>query len=134
MVAELSMTSENWPIEFIPDVDIVFRRVHINDLHNWRNLEKIQPNIFRSDLDGMSVNWNKYATAEQTQGNNPGKNGLIQFNVGEIRAVPEQLNVIHSPTFENRSHSSVIDITPSNKAKTRKKLSLIASWAIKPTI
>jgi hypothetical protein len=126
------MTTNEWEIEEILDDNMVFRRVHINDLINWPDLTKIQPNIFRSDPDGMSVNWNKYATAKETLGADNSKNGVIQMIVNDIGKEPEPLEVKHTPTFENRAHASVLGIVPSTKTKSRKKLASIAEWAIQP--
>jgi hypothetical protein len=134
MVDEPSINKNFWQIEVIPNQDFVFRRVHVNEGINWPDIHKIQPNIFRSDQDGMSVNWNKYATADETLGSNPTKNGVIKLEVGKIRHEPEHLDVIHTPIHSNRAHSSVIGISPSNKAKTRKKLSMLASWVIFPPV
>ena len=134
MDVEYIMNSSSWAVEFIPDLDHVFRRVHINFLVNWKYPNIVPPNIFRSDKDGMSVNWDKYSTAQQSLGLDIEKNGVAQLNVGQIRADPEHLDVKHTPTFENRSHASVLGITPSNNAKTRKKLSKIATWAIQPKV
>lgn len=82
----------------------------------------------------MSVNWNKYATADETLGQNPAKNGVIKLEVGRTRSEPEHLDVIHTPIQSNRAHSSVIGISPSNKVKTRKKLSMLATWVIFPPV
>src|SRR5271157_3771361 len=117
-------------VEDIPDEDEVFRNVHVNLLRNWAFPDKIPPNVFMSDEDGMSCDWAKYSTPQMTQerARCPEKNGVIQMNVGATRSIKfgeSALDVKHDPIEHpqpNRAHSLVIGIHPPNKAKIRSKL------------
>jgi len=57
----------------------------------------------------MSVNWDKYASAEDTKRQatkNPGDNAVISLLVGDIRTIKD-LDVKHTPEPNNRAHSDV---------------------------
>ena len=83
----------------------------------------------------MSTDWNKYSTLEQTRARgNPSLNGVIGMNVGDVRNIPP-LEVIHTPTFNNRAHTNIYGIIQENKSRTiemRVKLARIAQWLLKP--
>jgi hypothetical protein len=58
---------------------------------------------------GMSTDWSKYATPEQTRqrGAKVASNYVvIEMNVGDVRAIPDQ-RVAHDPLDDNRAHSLV---------------------------
>ena len=63
---------------------------------------------FRNRGAGMSTDWSKYATPEETRQRRrvPGDNAVVQMNVGQVRAVPGQ-SVTHTPFPENRAHTDV---------------------------
>ena len=71
---------------------------------------------------GMSTDWEKYATAEQTRhrGRQPAENyAVIELVAGEVRGVPEQ-TVVHTPNREldNRAHTDVFgEKTPEVRLK-----------------
>ena len=95
----------NWPTEEIPDTDSLFMRAH--RVH-FRDGE-LQTGVFRPQGDGMSGNWNRYATAEETKQqakNNPDDNAVVSLPVGGIRQIPD-LRVEHTPEPSNRAHSEV---------------------------
>lgn len=54
---------EQWESESIPDVDLLFMRVHKAVLSE--NGEPI-PSSFRDHGGAMSTEWNKYSTPEET--------------------------------------------------------------------
>ena len=96
-----------WPVEEIPDNDILFYRVH----RIYIRAEKLKPKVFQErgtgDEKGMSTNWNLYSTAQdvQDQAKIPSDNGVIEFSVSALRNV--DLNVNHKPLDNNRSHTNV---------------------------
>jgi hypothetical protein len=100
----------SWPREDIPAEDHLWMRVHKNDMEN----EEIFPGAFRNrpkDTGGMSTDWDKYRTAEDTRndGRVPPENyAVIRLNVGEVRKIPDQ-TVVHTPDIErqNRAHTDV---------------------------
>lgn len=119
----------NWTEETIPNVDDLYMRVHKVHIDDQGNLA---PGVFRDQGDGMSTDWNAYATPQDTQnrGKVPQDNAVIALNVGEVRAIP--LEVKHSPLLENRAHTDVIG---NKKDKypppgVRVKLLRISSWKI----
>src|SRR6266704_4421132 len=96
-----------WPIEPIPDSDNVFMRAH--RMH-FRNSE-LQPGVFRLHGDGMSVDWEKYSTPQETKNRaaKPVDNAVIGTRVGQIRGL-SGLEVQHKPEPVNRAHSNVLGL------------------------
>ena len=96
-----------WPIELIPDSDNVFMRAH---RAHFREGE-LQPGVFRQHGDGMSVDWDKYSTAQATRsrGAIPTDNAVIAARVGHIRGL-SGLDVHHKPEQSNQAHSNVIGL------------------------
>ena len=126
--------SLEWEVEHIPESDFLFRRVHLNYLDK-EDIDFIPPATFRVSGEGISVEWEKYATATESlkRAYESNKNGIIQIKTGDVRNI-EPLNVIHSPLKENRAHSNIIgleNLSKSQKIKVRFKLSQYASWVIK---
>lgn len=85
----------------------------------------------------MSTDWHKYSSAIELQNRArvPEDNGIVYFNVGEVRNAPFPLFVKHDPTltehFKNRSHSIVLDVPPrKNDIGIRLKLRDICKWEI----
>jgi hypothetical protein len=101
-----------WTEENIPDEDVLFYRVHCNDMDG----EKPKPGAFRNHPrgdpnSGMSTNWSKYCSAEQTRQNapqSPQNYAVVQLGVGKVREIPGQ-TVKHTPNIalNNRSHTDV---------------------------
>lgn len=120
-------------IEIIPDQDIVFRRVHRNHV-DGDNM--VMPVAFPTEEDGLSVNWSKYSTPENTKnesvsfGKDPSNYGVISLPVITVREIP--LRVIHSPRPHNLAHSSILDIPPRkpNDLGIRLKLRAASTWEI----
>lgn len=96
-----------WPIEEIPDIDILFYRVHKMYIKSG----ELKPKVFQErgsgDEKGMSTNWNRYSSAQEVkdQAKIPSDNRVIEFDVLKLRAI--NLNVNHKPLDTNRSHTNV---------------------------
>ena len=93
-----------WPVEEIPNADSVYMRAH----RMYFRSGGLAVGVFQAHEGGMSVNWEKYASAQETkqQAARPGDNAVIGFLVGAIRAIKD-LNVKHTPKDSNRAHSDV---------------------------
>ena len=110
-----------WEPEEIPDADVLYYRVHRNFLdENGRP----NPGAFQNrppegqpltDKDGMSTDWCRYSTAQQTleRAKNSADNIVVGMNVGVVRSIPEQ-TVEHTPIEPcpempagNRAHTDV---------------------------
>lgn len=93
-----------WQVEEIPDADSVFMRAHKDHFRDG----DLGLGVFRAQDGGMSVNWNKYASMEETkqQAKNPRVNAVVSLPVGGIRRIKE-LDVKHTPEPANRAHSEV---------------------------
>lgn len=93
-----------FPVEEIPDVDSVFMRAHKDYIRDG----DLVPGVFRAQGGGMSVNWNKYASKEETkqQSKNPANNAVMSLPVGGIRKI-QDLDVKHTPKPSNRAHSEI---------------------------
>ena len=102
-----------WPIEPIPHSDNIFMRAH---RAHFRNGE-LQPGVFRQHGEGMSVDWEKYSTSQETRNRaaKPLENAVIGASVGHIRDV-SGLDVLHKPDYEgsNRAHSNVVGLPANN--------------------
>ena len=121
-----------WPIEPIPDCDSVFMRAHSQ--HFSRSGE-LQPGVFRPHGGGMSVNWGKYASAEETRQQAtraPDENAVIKLPVSGIRQV-DPLRVEHTPTG-NRAHTDVNGIPDGGEdlVEVRVLLRRVANVVIPP--
>ncbi len=99
-----------WEAEEIPDEDFLFMRVHQNFLDDEG--EPI-PEAFRNrppKTGGMSTDWKKYSTAEETLGRarDPSANIIIELLTDAVRKIPDQ-SVVHSPDVENgnRAHTDI---------------------------
>lgn len=68
------------------------------------------PGAFRNQGEGMSTDWEKYATRRETRERapKPELNAVVQLQVGRVREVPGQ-EVEHTPDVErrNRAHTDV---------------------------
>ena len=107
----------NFPVEEIPGRHRVFHRVH----RAFMEGDEILPGAFRdSGKDPMSVDWEKYSTAEQTRqrARKPPENAVVSVRSGVIQAMPE-LKLGHEPLSDNRAHCRVYG---EKTAKVRIKL------------
>jgi hypothetical protein len=114
----------NWPVETIPDIDNLYYRIH----KMWIVGSEITPGVFRNIGRGMSADWDKYSTPEQSRqrAKMPNDNAVVELNVGDVRHIPDQ-NVEHTPSKKNRSHT---DVTGEKDEEVRIKFRRICSWAI----
>jgi hypothetical protein len=88
-----------------------------------------EPGVFRDHGNGMSSDWEKYSTPQQTRARarEPQENGVISLLTEEVRAIPG-LTTLHSPSRKNRAHAEVVGRkTP----RIRVLLSRIANWEIR---
>ena len=113
----------------IPDEDSLFLRVHKTNIVG----NKIIPGAYTIKGDGgLSTDWSQYSTPHQSlaRSKNPNDNGIVKFNVREVRAI--ELKVVHRPLEDNVAHSEIIGIPANNpnKTKTRLLLDQIAQWEI----
>ena len=109
--------------EIIPDKCSLYYRVH--ELY-YRDDELI-PGVFLERGDGMSTDWDKYSTPEQSRkrAKNPNKNGIVSFAVGKLRNL--SFNVDHAPSRSNQAHTNVKGVT----VESRLKLLDVYKWEIK---
>jgi hypothetical protein len=111
-----------WPIESIPNEDGVFMRAHRQHFANG----EVRPGVFRPQDGGMSVNWEKYASAEDTKRQatrNAQDNAVLKLSVRAIRDIPP-LKVEHTPQPNNRAHTDVNGLPLKGEECTRVRLSL----------
>ena len=117
-----------FPIEEIPDADLVFMRAHETCFRDGN----LQPGVFTSKQGpGMSVDWDKYSSKEQTRqrAKNPAKNAVISLSVGGIRKI-DKLDVAHRPEPGNQAHSEVDLPTNEELTEVRVKLRRLAQIVI----
>ena len=118
----------SFPVEEIPDADALFMRAHRNLLRDGQ----IVPGVFRAQGEGMSVDWSKYASPEETQkrARKPIDNAILALIAGEIRSAVG-LAVNHTPQPDNRAHSDVLlPQVDEDLTEARIKLGRIATLAI----
>lgn len=115
-----------WNSEAVPDQDLLFMRIH----RVWIRNGELIPGVFQNRDAGMSTDWNKYSTPEETlkRANDPSMNGVIQFVVEDVRGIPQQ-RVVHTPNRErnNRAHT---DVFGEKDTEARLKFKRISSWII----
>jgi hypothetical protein len=94
-----------FPVEEIPDANSVFMRAHKAYFRDGQ----LEPGVFTSkEGPGMSVDWDKYSSKEETQrrAKSPSDNAVISLSVRGIRAI-DALDVKHLPEADNQAHSEV---------------------------
>ncbi len=114
------MNRNRWPIEDIPDPDILFMRTH--KIHFKKDTGELKPSFFKDHGDSMSSNWNKYClTPEEARrkAKIPEENAVIQFVVGCVRSIP--LTVTHAPDYDRQDRSHT-DIKGEKTSEVRLKL------------
>jgi len=99
----------NWPVEDIPDDDSVYMRAHRMFFR-----PTLQPGVFTPHGAGMSVDWKKYSSPEDTRqrARNPDHNAVIRLPARGIRDI-NNLALEHTPEPENRAHSDVFGLVNS---------------------
>ena len=116
------------PVEEIPDSDSVFMRAHRNYMRDGA----IGRGVFTAHEGAMSVDWDKYSSAECTRERgkqSPENYAVIQMGVGGIRQIKD-LDVKHSPEVDNRAHSDVNLPENADLTEVRLKLGRIATVVI----
>lgn len=111
-------------------------KAHVGD-NNDINLQAFKPH----GDDGLSVNWDKYCTAEECltiTGKSSKTHGVGHFIVHEVRTT-ERLEVQHDPIDGNYAHSLICGIPPEKPKEPynemRKKLKRIFQiWDIAPEV
>ena len=120
----------DWPKEEIPDEDRLFRRAH----RGYCPDGELGPGIIRGLQMGMSADWNKYSTPEETRQRapKPDDNGVVQMIVGELRKVP-RVRVEHAPDLEtrNRAHAEVYGPDEKRDQEVRLKLLRLCEWVVR---
>ena len=99
-----------WPKENIPDNNCVFMRAHRQHF----SLGELGHGVFRRRKEGLSVDWDRYSTAEKTRdraNSDPNDNAVISLLVSCIRKI-QPLAVEHDPISlppekRNRAHSLI---------------------------
>ncbi len=126
-----------WPKEDIPDNASLFMRIH----KRFILAGDVGPHAFRDHARGMSVDWDKYSTPQETRNRAriASDNAVISLVAGAVRAI-EPLVVEHAPiqdnSFEeggnplkpNRAHSEVIG---EKTTEVRVKLSRTWRWQLR---
>jgi hypothetical protein len=94
-----------FPVEEIPNEAAVFMRTHKSRMKGGIP----EASAFYPHNGGMSVDWDKYATAEATlsRARKPQENAVVRMEVAAIRGIKDDLDVKHRPLPANRSHSEV---------------------------
>lgn len=123
--------TETWPVEDLPDRDNLYLRVH----RRWFGTDDaLDLGCFRNQPDertgGMSTDWSRYATPEQTRtrARSPIDNAVVALTVGDVRTIPGQ-RVEHSPTIDNRAHTDVWG-AKSHDPEVRRRYSRIARMVL----
>ncbi len=117
----------DWQPEQIPDPNRLFMRIH----ETFRKPDGTPaPGAFRNHGEGMSTDWQKYATPQETRrrAKQPEHNAVVTLHVGSVRQLPEQ-QVEHTPDVErdNRAHT---DVYGKKDEEVRIKLKRIAEIVI----
>ena len=122
--------TEEYPKENIPDEANLFYRVHKQFIIDGQLI----PGAFRSKVDGMSTDWDKYATADFSLSLSkiPEDNAILSFPVKKIRSEPF-MEVEHDPIPTNRAHSLILGVPEKGELKTKVRATLmrIFEWEIK---
>jgi hypothetical protein len=119
-----------WEIEEIPNDHRLFLRVHVNEVKSTGG--NLHPGVFREQEGSMSVDWEKYSTAEQSRNRakNPQKVGIVALIAGVVRSI-ENLKVLHEPAEDqdrkNRAHSAVYGITDASAVNPAVRKTMIRS-------
>jgi len=153
MVQDDPLKWETEPAENFLNEHLLYRGIHKNLWSKWSDIQDINPNFFMTQHapPGLSVDWSKYATPQETLTNHLKSNlyifGIVELNVGEFRFCVKEnefpLTIQHDPNKEeseieplNRAHTLIKGFTRTNTSKIRMILSRIAIWApeMKPII
>ena len=123
-----------WEVEFIPDSCCLYYRVNKklynqlikSEIRRENNFHKFPGRLFRFATGAyLSVDWSKYSNPKKSQNRakKPKDNGIIEFNVRDIRR--KTMEIYHIPSKVNRAHSGIYG----EKAKVQMTLERIAKWS-----
>lgn len=142
MAKEDPLMWEIEPFKNFLDVHFFYRAVHKILWMKWPDLNKIYTNFFAFNqvINGLSVDWSKYATPDDTLDRRMEpkltSNGIIEIAIGKLRKNLKEnhfpITIQHNPIREqpiNRAHSLLNGINNINKATIKRELSRIAQWA-----
>ena len=117
------------PTETVPDDARLFMRVH--DQHIDK-AGKLRPGVFRDQGAGMSTDWSKYSSAEdsRSRARKPFENGVISIAAGDTRRV-RGLTVEHTPYNAEPPHARHVDVCGEKDEEVRMRLLELAGWEIK---
>lgn len=118
----------DWQSEYIPDSDHLFMRVPIR---TFARDGVLSAGAFKNHGEGMSTDWDKYATAAATRARGrmpPEEYWVVGMNVGAVREVPGQ-TVHHPPLPDNRAHT---DVRGEKDEEVRVKLRRLSLVVIPP--
>ena len=121
-----------WPVEQIPNQDLLFFRIHKTFVVDG----DLKPKVFQErgsdDSKSMSTDWNRYSSPRECveRARIPADNGAISFIVGDLRNIT--LNVNHAPLKDNRSHTDVNGLPNDLRdVELRLKMLDLFQWEIK---
>ncbi len=119
MCASLSL---KWQVEFIPDSDKNYRRVH----SSYFRENQLTAGAFSHTNGSMSTDWSKYSTPKDSlnRAKFPLKNGVVSLVTADLRSI--NLQVIHAPSQENQAHTNVFKVDE----EVRLKLLDMFTWEI----
>ncbi len=129
-----------WEPESIPDASQVFRLIPAHMVKKGSRIPS--ESMFVPDADGLSVDWDKYSTPEESlvrtgltfrfqseEFKDPARFLVFQLHVEQVRKLEGILAVNHTPVFHgnpppagrpnNRSHSSIIGSDEEVRLKLR---------------
>ena len=108
-------------VESIPDTDSLFRWVPANRI-NAKG--RPSPGAFKELRGGMSTDWSKYSTPEESRARSPlpSTTGIARLAVGAVRGL--NLTVTHAPRSWDEAHTNVTGI--GEDAEVRLKLADLA--------
>jgi hypothetical protein len=115
-----------WAAEVIPDQARTYMRAH----QKYFRDDALQPGVFKAHDGGMSVDWEKYSTPEESRqrAKEPLRNAVICLIVEGIRDI-ENLEVQHSPDTTcnppNRAHSDVLGLPDGGEDLTETRMNLL---------
>ena len=114
---------DSWPLEYVPDTDDLYLRVH----RAWLRDGSLGPGVFRNRQGGMSTDWSKYSTPRHTQerARTPSESGVIALRTGSVREIPQRVE--HDPLQGNRAHTEVFG---EKDPEVRLKLQRLARWML----
>jgi hypothetical protein len=101
----------SWPVEHIPDEDVLYRCAHRNAYNPKTG--KLTNLMFNDKGDGVSVDWGAHSdpdTARTRPPSGPENNAVYELWAREVRytkAYPQSLDVIHTAK-PYQAHASII--------------------------